>query len=177
MNQKNVKNEILIVYAIGILLGTILINKLPKPYIERAIIFQSYYTYLIQRQSLDFRLVFFQLVIRRGIVFLILNLSLNNPLGKGLIPGFVFLYATSLSALSALWIRANGVMGLYSAVLNCFPHMVCYISAWFVLHYGLQGYRVGMLSSRTVCILVSMLLFLAGILMELFISLFVAIYC
>lgn len=168
--MRNQRNIILLTYALGIFGGTVLANVLSGAYIERARIFQIYYDVVGWSGKTKWVDVIFQLTCRRGMIFLLLNLAFNSTREQVLVPAFGFVYGLSLATLVALSVRVNGSLGIFLGFFNCFPHMLFYIAAWMVLQNGFLGYRLGKISSKTVCIGVTIVLFYLGIFSEIFLS-------
>lgn len=159
-----------ITYAFGILIGTLIANVLSDAYVERAGIFQIYYQAANRSIQNNWRDVTGTLTMQRGVLFLLLNLAVHNKKETIWISFFGGVYGMSLALMSALAVRINNVWGFFFILIHCFPQMVCYMAAWFVLQNGLSGYRFGIISSKMLCMIVTLLLFYMGIFYEVFLS-------
>lgn len=164
------KNYFYIAYAVGILVGTWMANSLSDAYVERMGIFQIYYRAASTSVWDHWQDMMVSLTMQRGILFLLLNLAVHNKRETILLPFFGSVYGMSLALMSALAVRTNQMWGFFFVLIDCIPQMVCYRMAWLVLQNGLSGYRVGIFSSRVLCIAVTLLFFHLGIVYEVFIS-------
>ena len=169
-HDRKIENFLLIGFFVGIVIGTVLINKIGKQWMDSIVIYNTYFYQQLQNNMSDKVSLFFYILKERIGIFLFLWIAGFSILGEGcfiaIFVYFGYFFAILLGTATMLY----GPVSICIVIGILFPHYIIYGYGMYILKEHMKHRKIVTLGQACITLVFILIVCIAGVMAEAWIN-------